>query len=136
MSNAKIRAELETRLKTWADAQSPKIPIAFQNVAFTKPADGSPYMEPILMPNATINRTVDGKRKTYIGLFQVNCWAQSGNGMGTVEALAQSVVNLFPILPKTGAVSIEKTPEAEHPLMDDTGWVIVPVTIQYRMETF
>lgn len=135
MSNAKIRAELETRLKTWADAQSPQIPIAFQNVAFTKPANG-PYLEPFLMPNATLNRTVDGKRKTYIGLFQINCWAQSGTGMGAVEALAQSVVNLFPMLPKTGAVSIEKTPEAAHPLPDDTGWVIVPVTVEYRMETF
>ena len=135
MSNAKIRAELETRLKTWADAQTPQIPIAFQGVSFTKPADGSPYLEPILLPNPTLNKTVDGKRKTYIGIFQVNCWAQSGRGMGPVESLAQSVINLFPLLPKTGSVSIEQTPAADSPLLDN-GWLVVPVTIKYRMETF
>jgi hypothetical protein len=83
MSNAKIRAELETRLKTWADAQTPKIPIAFQNVAFTKPADGSPYMEPILMPNATINArlTASARRtsvcfKSIVGRSLVMAWAR------------------------------------------------------------
>jgi hypothetical protein len=133
MSNAVIRAELETRLKAWADAQIPEVPIAFQNVPFTKPT--GPYLEAILMPNGTFNKELSGTRKTYIGIFQVNCWAPSGKGMGQVEALSQSVVNLFPILPKSGAVSIEQTPTAEKPLPDDSGWVIVPVTIKYRMET-
>lgn len=135
MSNAVIRAELESRLKTWADAQNPQVPIAFQNAAFTKPSSG-PYLEAWLLPGPTLNKTVDGSRKTYIGIFQINCWAKSGNGMGVVEQLSQSVINLFPMLPKTGSVSIEKTPEAERPIPDDAGWVIVPVTIQYRMETF
>lgn len=135
MSNASIRAELETRLKTWADAQNPQVPIAFQNSPFTKPANG-PFLEPILIPNETLNKTVAGTRKTHIGLFQVNCWAASGGGMRQVEQLAQSIVDLFPILPKTGTVSIEKTPEAERPMSDGSGWVIVPVMIKYRMETF
>lgn len=136
MSDSKIRVELETRLLTWANAQTPKVPIAFQGVAFTKPTDGSPYLECFLLPAATLNRTVDGKRKTYIGLFQVNCWVQSGKGMGAVEALAQKVIDLFPILPKTGSVSVEQTPSAENSLLDDSGWLIVPVTVKYRMETF
>lgn len=119
----------------WANAQTPKVPIAFQGVAFTKPADGSPYLEPLLLPAATINKTVDGRRKTYIGLFQVNCWVQSGKGMGAVEALAQKVIDLFPMLPKTGSVSVEQTPSAENSLLDDSGWLIVPVAIRYRMET-
>lgn len=133
MSNKIIRAELETRLKTWADAQNPRLPIAFQNAAFTKP--NGPYLEAYLLPNATLNKTVDGKRKTYMGIFQVNCWYPSGKGMGPVEQIAQDIVNLYPMLPKIGAVSIEKTPDAEGPEWDTSGWVIVPVVIHYRMET-
>lgn len=134
MSNAVIRAELETRLKTWADAQTPKVPIAFENVAFTKPSSGV-YLQAFLLPNSTLNKELSAQRKTHMGLFQVNCWAPSGKGMGEVEALSQSIVNLFPVLPKSGAVSVEQTPTAAKPLLDESGWVVVPVTIKYRMET-
>lgn len=136
MSNSIIRATLEGKLVQWANAQTPKVPIAFEGVAFQKPADGSPFLQPILLPNPTANKTVDGKRKTYTGLFQINCWAQSGKGMGQVEQLAQSVIGLYPMLPKVGSVSVEKTPAAEKSLPDDSGWLIVPVTVQYRMESF
>jgi hypothetical protein len=134
MSNKIIRAELETRLKTWADAQNPKVPIAFEGASFTKPSAGQ-FLEPILIPNITLNREVSGTRKTLIGLFQVNCWAKAGSGMGAAEQLAQSVIDLFPLLPKTGLVSIEKTPYASAPMPDSAGWLVIPVTIQYRMET-
>ena len=133
MSNSIIRAELETRLKTWADAQTPKIPVAFQNVPFTKPTTGV-WLEAYLLPNFTMNQEVSGKRKTHIGIFHINCWAPSGTGMGRVEQLAQQIVDLYPILPKTGAVSIEQTPTADNSIPDN-GWVIVPVTVKYRMES-
>lgn len=132
MSNAIIRAALETRLKTWADAQTPKVPVAYQGAPFTKPTGA--FLEAFLIPNDTLHKEVSGQRKTYIGLFQINCWAPSGKGMGEVERLSQKVIDLFPMLPKTGAVSIESTPSAERPIMDDSGWVIVPVTARYRME--
>jgi hypothetical protein len=135
MSNSIIRAELETRLKTWADAQSPKIPIAFQNVPFTKPTtSGSVFLECFLIPNVTMNIELSGQRSTLYGIFQVNCWVQQGKGMKAAETLAQSVINIFPMLPKTGDVSIEGTPTAEPSLLDDSGWVVVPVTIKYRYE--
>lgn len=135
MSNSIVRAEFETRLKRWADAQTPLIPIAFENAPFTKPTD-RPFLEAFLIPNLTLNYTVDGKRKTYMGLFQINCWAPSGKGMGEIERLVQSVINLYPMLPKTGRVSVESTPSAGSSIPDPSGWVIVPVTIKYRMETF
>lgn len=133
MSNTTIRAEFETRLKAWADAQVPPVPIAFEGAAFAKPTAGV-FLQPSLLPNPTMNLEVSGKRKTYIGIFQVNCWALEGRGMGEVEQLAQDVIDLFPFLPKTGPVSIEQSPAAEKPLPDGSGWVIVPVTIKYRME--
>lgn len=134
MSNSIIRAELETRLKTWADAQVPKIPIAFEGVGFTKPTSGV-YLEPFLLPSATMNNTVAGSRITRYGMFHVNCWALSGKGMREVETLAQSIVDLFPILPKSGTVSIERTPFVHDKETDLSGWVYVGVTIEYRHET-
>lgn len=137
MSNIIIRQELATRLKTWADAQNPSVQIAYQNVPFLKPSTpGVPWLEAQLLPNVTLNNEVSGSRKTYMGIFQVNCWGLYGNGMRVIETLAQNVIDLFPVLPKTGLVSIEQTPTAENPLFDTAGWVIVPVTIKYRMETF
>lgn len=134
MSNSIIRVALETRLKTWADAQTPKLPIAFEGNPFVKPATGG-YLEPLLIPNVTSNNDLSGKRKTHLGIFEVRCWYPSGRGMGGVEKLSSSIIDLFPILPKTGKVSIENTPYAERPQIDDAGWIIVPVLIFYRYES-
>lgn len=133
MSNAVVRAALETKLKQWADSQSPAVPVSFENVSFTKPSDGT-FLECMLIPNMTLNKEVSGSRATLVGLFQVNCWARQGKGMRAAEQLAQNVINLYPIVPKTGAVSIEGTPYAESPLYDNSGWIIVPVVINYRLE--
>jgi hypothetical protein len=54
--------------------------------------------------------------------------------MRQVEALADSLIDAFPVVPKTGAVSIESTPYASRPIEDEEGWVIVPVRIKYRYE--
>lgn len=137
MSNSVIRLELATRLKDWADAQDPPIEIAFQNVPFEKPGNPPvPFLESLFIPNTTLQKELSGSRKTYMGIYQVNVWAGYGRGMRQAEDIAQAIINLYPMLPKSGAVSIESTPTAEKPLWDTTGWVIVPVTIKYRMETF
>lgn len=134
MSNAIIRSVLETKLKAWADAQVPKVPIAFEGASFSKPTSDF-YVEPILIPNVTINQELSGKRKTSFGIFEVRCWHTSGRGMGGVEKLSSEIINLFPFLPKIGKVSIENTPYAERPEFDESGWVIVPVLIFYRYES-
>jgi len=134
MSNSIIRAALETRLKVWADAQLPKIPVAFESVTFNKPLSNV-YLQPLLIPNITLNNELSGIRKTQLGIFEVRCWCRSGIGMGVVEGIASSVINLFPLVPKQGAVSIENTPYAEKPMFDEAGWIIVPVMIFYRYET-
>ena len=134
MSNSIIRSVLETQLKTWADSQTPKIPIAFEGNSFSKPTAGG-FLEPTLLPNLTLNNDLSGQRKTYYGIFEVKCWYPRGKGMGAVEKLCSSIIDLFPLLPKTSSVSVEYTPHAEQPQFDDAGWIIVPVMIMYRHET-
>lgn len=131
MSNTLIRATLEARLKTWAQAQN--VPVAWENVGFTKPAS-SMFVEPFFVPAVTFNTDVAGARATYIGFFQVNCWAPTGTDMIAVTNLTDSLIDAFPMLPKVGAISIESTPSAKKPIEDEAGWVIVPVLIKYRYE--
>lgn len=136
MSNAIIRAAFETKLKAWAEAQTPKVLVAYENAPFTKPALGTNWVECFLVPNDTLNKTVDAKRKTYQGVFQINCWSQQGKGMGAVERLSQSLVDLFPVVPKTSSVSVEGTPIVRSAVPDQTGWIVVPVLIRYRYEAY
>lgn len=136
MSNSVIRAYFETRLKTWADAQSPAVPVAFQNAPFTRPTLGSAtnvWLECFVVPNITLNTELSGTRSTKYGIFQVNCWSQQGKGMKTVEAVVDAIVDLFPMVPK-GTVSVEGTPTIKAAIPDSAGWVAVPVVIKYRYE--
>ena len=82
-----------------------------------------------------MNNELSGSRKTHLGILEVRCWCPSGKGMGAVEQLSNSIINLFPLLPKVGGVSVEKTPYAEDYLLDEAGWVIVPVLVFYRYES-
>lgn len=133
MSLSIVRAALETRLATWAAAQSTPLSIAFEDVSFVKP-DSDPYLECFLIPNMTVNHETSGTRKTLYGLFQVNVWTPGGTGRGQAETLSQGVVDLFPVVPKLGAVSVEGTPSTNAPRSDSSGWSITPVLIKYRYE--
>ena len=133
MGKVVIRAELEGRLKAWADAQTPKIPVSYEGVSFQKPTDGA-YLECFLLPAGTIDVDVGATRKRHVGIFQINCWVKSGTGLRKAETLAQNIVDLFPILPKTGVVSIESTPHVDDSIPDPAGWIAVPVTVVYRYE--
>jgi len=128
-----IRSELETRLKALADAQVPPVLIAFEDLSFTKPTD-APFFECVIVPAATVNVTVDGNRIRELGVMQVNVWYPSGKGAGKGEALANKVIAHFPVVPISGTVVITQTPFKSRAIKDESGWRIVPVTINYRQE--
>ena len=129
-----LRAAFEQRLSSWASAQSPPIPIAYENVSFVKPTSGM-YLECFLMPNVTMSRDVAASKERQLGMFQVNCWGPQGVGMGVLTTLAENVKSLFPVVPKIGLASIEQPPHVGSSLNDQDGWKIIPVTIKYRYET-
>jgi len=127
------RSEIETRITNWAKAQTPPVPVAFEGVSFTKPTSG-PYLEVFMLGSDSKLRNVaaDGVRE--YGMFQVNCYTPAGKGMGGVEAMAESIVALFPVLPKTGAVSIEQPLSWSSGSVID-GFTFVPVRGNYRIES-
>ena len=131
MSNQKIRSELEQKLQAW-NVDHPEVDIVLEGESYIK-ADNS-FLETFLLPNVTRDVTVDGKRQRYVGIFQINIWVKDNVGTGPADRLADSLIAYFPIVPKTGRVSVEKTPWAAKPILED-GWRVVPLTIQYRYES-
>lgn len=128
-----VRSELETRLSTWAAAQSPAVLVSYEAVPFNKPTDFTAFVQCFLIPNVTLNTEVSGSHMRELGIFQVNVWCKEGEGSGKIDTLVKSVIDAFPIIPKVGSVSIEQTPHASAAILDN-GWRIVPVTIKYRLE--
>ena len=133
MTQHTLRKEIEDKVATWAGSKNPVIKIAYENVAFTKP--DSTFVELYIIPATTVNNTVDSKRVTLLGLIQFNIYSKSGEGAKKSEMLAQEIIDLFPVYPKTGTVSIEQTGSIERPLYD-AQWRVLPVRIRYRQETY
>jgi hypothetical protein len=127
------RSEIEARVITWANAQVPPIPVALEGKSFPKPVTG-PWLEVFLLGANNVNRNVAAEGTRTYGMFQINCYAQAGKGMGEVEALRDNMVALFPVLPKTGTVSIEAPLSWSGSDVID-GYAFVPVRGNYRTET-
>lgn len=131
-----IRKELETRLLAFANSLSPKIPIAWEGSSFSRPSPPVPFLESVLVPESTKDVSVDGLRQRRRGCLQVNIWYPvDGRGSAGADAIAEALTAAFPLVPKTGTVSIESTPHVGRPLGDIAGWRITPVTISYRYES-
>jgi hypothetical protein len=127
-----IRSEIESRLAAYAAAQTPKIPVAYENVGFTKPTTGC-YLEIFMLNSTATSRDVGASGVRYKGMFQINCYAPLGAGMSTVDALADAVIQVYPVLPKVGTVSVEAPLNASAGIPVD-GFMCVPVTGRFRVE--
>jgi hypothetical protein len=127
-----VRSEIESKLLQFATTQIPQIPVAVEGVEFVKPANGR-YMEIMLLDTARNNRNVAADGVRVSGMFQINCYAKSGYGMGEVEALRDAVMALYPVIPKMNSVSIEAPLSATKGYPVDTT-VCISVTGQYRVE--
>ena len=128
------RQELETRLAAFAASNS--LTVAYEGRHFDKPSTA--FLECTIVGRNTKNVTTDGERKRERGIFQVNVWYPTGtptSGAGTVEAIAESIIATFPVVPKVGNVSVEETPNQGSIITDVAGWLVLPVTISYRYES-
>lgn len=129
------RSELEIRLKAFADSFSPPIPIAIENKSFTRPNPPAPYLECFLAKGDTISATIDAMRNRERGIWAVNCYVPSNQGMAKLEAIVQGVLDTFRVIPKLGTVSIEDPGNTSKMVIDPAGWACIPITFPYRVET-
>jgi len=132
MSQRVIRLELEQKLRDWNATQGDKYPIAFEGVPFTKP--NNTFLEIYLIPSASVNKNINGVRYAMYGTMQINIYNKDGNGTKEAETIAQSLIEWFPVFPKTGKVSIESTGTIQSPL-SDAQWGVTPIRFRYRYES-
>jgi len=134
MSSSVIRSTLEGTVLNWAANQSPPIPVSIEDVTFVRDLT-LPYLETFLIPAKTFIRSVDGLTRRETGIFQINVWQQSGSGMGLMEGIAESLINLFPVIPKTGIISIDRIPSISRSISDTAGWRGLSISVYYRLES-
>jgi hypothetical protein len=128
-----IRSELEARLKVFADAQTPRIPIAWEGVPFTPPATGA-FFEVRMLASTNTSANVAASSVRTRGNFQITIVDKDGTGSKGIEDLAAQVMALYPMLPKTGTVSVEQPPQKSAAILLLDKRVIV-VTVNYRQES-
>jgi hypothetical protein len=138
MSDRIIRSLFEVRLKTWAAARVPALPIAYEDVAFTPPADGSSYLRAFLMPASTTSEDLEGKHTAYRGVFQVNVVTKAGGGRGAAGLIADEIAALFPnnlALTKTAFTVYVRSPMATASAQQGDTTTTLPLSFEYRADT-
>lgn len=136
MSKRQIRAAFESKLNTWAAGKSPAIPVAWENVNFTPPF--YPYVRAFMLPADTDSLDLEGKHRSYIGIFQVNIIGETGKGPAQVERLAEELAALFPLnlrMPVADGEVLVSSPMNEGPAASEDGAFTLPVWWRYRMDT-
>lgn len=136
MTQARIRAALETALDTWADAQSPAITVAYQNVGFT-PTDAR-YIRCTLMPARVVAEDLTGAHRRYLGVMQVDLFMPKNVGAAATEALISSLDAAFPAAARFTAswlTVLILEPVSPMSSYQDSTHFITPVSIAYRADT-
>ena len=125
------RSEIESKLAAYATSKS--IPVSYENVSFNQPCVG-PFLEIYLFSTVRHNSDLAATHVRQKGLFQINCYGPVGDGMALVEALVEDIINIYPVLPKVGTVSIEAPLHASSGYIVD-GFMCIPVTGRFRVES-
>lgn len=139
MSDRIIRSLFEAHLKAWADARLPKLPIAYEDVAFTPPANGAAFLKAFLLPGNTDSEDLEGKHTSYRGVFQVSVVTASGAGRGAAALIADEIAALLPnnlALTKAGFKVFVRSPMATAGAIQGDTSSSLPLSFQYRADTF
>lgn len=133
MSNTLIRQAFETRLKTWADANS--IQVAWENAEFDPTTDQA-YAQPIMLPVSIKDLFLDQTGRDYRGIFQVNLHMPIGTGAGATSALIDSLDAAIGGSFTQGSIRVTRlTPMQPAPPLPVPDRYVVPVSAEYRVVT-
>lgn len=137
MSQAIIRAALESTLKTWADAQSPALSIAFENTNMTQQPAGA-YLRAFVLPAQTAADDLERALRRYGGVFQVSIVLPVGQGTAAGNAIVSALEALFaPQVPIAGdGLSIfVLAPLSAAPAILEPDRFVIPCSLTYRADT-
>lgn len=139
MTQALVRRAFEERLDIWAAAQTPPIPVAWQNVIFKPSVELARFVEAHLLPAPTRSRGPDGKHREYRGVFQVTLYLPLNTGPSEAETLLASLDAAYPmstpLVVDEFKVWVTSPMSAGNPLNAPDRFV-VPVSCYYRSDKF
>lgn len=134
-----IREAFETRIAAFAAAQTPAMPVAWENVTFA-PSPAIAYLQCFMMPAPTQNPWMGVTANRLVGIFQINVYGIQDEGAGPTEQIADALIALFPRgtgMQQNGVtVNIDYTPTRAKGMSDPRGFFFIPVRIRYRQDVF
>ena len=136
MSQALIRAAFETTLATWAAAQAPAIPVAWENVVFTEPS--TTYLRSFVLPADTDTFDIGMTGREYLGVYQVSIALPIGAGPGAGETIVSALDALFPATApiESGGLKVWITrPMSAANAIQEPDRYVIPVSLGYRAYT-
>lgn len=135
MTQAVIRASIESRLAAWAGAEG--IPVAWQNVDYSRLS--GLHLRAFLLPAPTMSTTLSGGDWRYVGLYQISIFAPPAVGPARAEQIVAGLEALFPAglrMVRAGVEAIITEPLAPSPAMQETEWYVVPCRFRYRADVY
>lgn len=134
--NADIREAFETRIAAFAAAQTPVLPVAWENTSYT-PSPLVAYLRCAMLPAPTVNPALGTKFDRLVGFFAVNVYGVQDTGPAAAEAVADAIIALFPRggMTQNGTlINIDTTGSRAQGLNDINGFFFIPVRIRYRQD--
>ena len=131
MSDALVASAFETTLKAWADAQTPAIPVAWENVTFNPPVGR--YIRATLLPATTNRLFLDGSGRSLVGIFEVHFYMPIGSGAKATRTLVSSLDAAFSVTITASGLRIYLTsPFSAAPPIPIEDRFVVPASASYR----
>lgn len=138
MTDEAVGAIIESRVKTWSEAQG--YPVRFGNQDFdpsTQSIDGM-YLECFILPARTGSETLDGAHRHHNGVVQINIRCKRGIGSAVTRRITGELDVLFPnagLVTDSDGVTVRFTsPVSAAPAIEDANGYFVPVSFNYRSD--
>ncbi|QDH94243.1 hypothetical protein [Escherichia phage vB_EcoS_PHB17] len=119
--------------KALAEQYERRYPIAYENVEFVPPADGSQWLAFHYKEVDTAYLSLDRKCRSFIGMVQVNIVFAPGSGTDKARRLAKDIADFFEDGKMLDVGYIFEGGEVRPIQKSETGW-LVPVRFSVRVE--
>lgn len=111
-----------------------RYPIAYENVDFVPPGDGSMWLAFYYVESEPLRLSLDRKCVSYLGMVQVNVVFAPGTGTDKARLLAKEIADFFKDGKMLDVGYIYEGAAVRPVQKSETGW-IVPIRFVVRVDT-
>ncbi|SNS00320.1 Bacteriophage related protein of unknown function [Humidesulfovibrio mexicanus] len=133
MSQHLIYPLLAGRLKAFAAAQSPALPVAWTNTPFRPPCGGTYLREHLMLSTPRAAAVGDDAKDYQPGIYQIDIMSEAGKGLKPTSDVSKALKALFPRGLRLVATDVALTVKSVSVMpgaTDDTRYK-VPVSINF-----